>query len=164
MGIVELPIVAPTIQLREAFDVMRDRRRSAVVTRESNALWLIEAVDIARGLSAGRASLDQLDPRDRQRLVTPSAQRLASRNVSLVFPQESWSQLESMLDEDRADFAVLAAGREIATVITRHEGIEARLEPAPATCYCTSTPRCSGGGNATGDTCTLGHRGAVFCV
>ncbi|MBI4591577.1 MAG: hypothetical protein HY725_22355 [Candidatus Rokubacteria bacterium] len=162
MGIVELPVVSHTAPLREAFRVMQESRRSAVVVRDGHDLWLIEAVDVVRGIKEGKTSLAEVT--DRQRLAAPSAHRLASRGVSLIRPTDTWRELESILDEDQEDYAVLAADAEQAVVISRHEPGVARLEPAPRTCYCTWKPRCDGRGSRTGDDCDLGHRGTIHCV
>lgn len=162
MGIVELPIVLHTLSLKDAFPTMRKARRSAMVVRDANNYWLIKAAAVARGLHERKPSLLEIPMS--QKLIVPSMDRLAASGIDLKNPFASENTLISILEEAHENFALLSEKENQALILTRHEWLAMRIEPAPKTCYCME-PECDGSGNNTGDDCDInGHKGTVRCI
>jgi hypothetical protein len=162
MGIVDLPIVPQTLSLRNAFPTMREARRSAMVVRGANDYWLIKAAAVARALYERKTSLLEIPMP--QKLIVPSMYHLAASGIDLKNLFSSENALMSLLDEAHENFALLSDVANQGLIVTRHEWLTMRIEPAPKTCYCME-PECDGSGNNTGDDCDInGHKGTVRCI
>jgi len=159
MDVVEIPILQSFVGPEEALQRMRQYNRSAVVVQTGTARRLLEAGQVFRGLAQGAVSLEEVA--GGVELYAPNAQVLAESGADVQDPFATYEVYETLLDRAGSAFGILGTARDMAFVLTRHEGLGARLGGGPANCYCTVCEAPAPGKNS-GDKCNLCD-GTIYC-
>lgn len=155
MDLVQVPVLSLEAPLREAFDKMKQSRRSAVIGASAAGACLFRAGPVVQAIAAGKLLLAEVQVFQKVHLA--SAEEARNEDLGLVGVLEPppplnyyrpWeAQLERFLDRQGVQYLLAAAGdptvlalRGLAAVhvITRHEGLALGIGSGPADCYCTN--------------------------
>lgn len=158
MDIVELPVVALSCPLRDAFEAMKSRRRSAVVgvhSGERKEYFLFTAPDIVHQLARGGGTLDDVSRRSRV-AEAPALSKMLGIGTIGAAPEPS------SFDATGGPYALVSTAANTAAVVTRHKWLAAALSAKPGDCYCDGPfqHECSG---PSGSKCTYCSEGTVVC-
>jgi hypothetical protein len=147
MDIIDLPLLHAVDPPKRAWDVMRERKRAAVVVVSAKPTAPMSLIRAAAVLDAINRGINQLgDVKQKHELVQPTSQELAAQGLDVARPFKTRAQFESMLDAaGNRLYGLLAAGSDVSLVFTRYEKKGEPLSSGPDDCYCTACEESAGG-------------------
>ena len=147
MGEVELPLVDASIVIENALEIMQAERCSGLVTLRDDRLVVFELEELVDELrERGNKKLMELTPLMRTEVISPAATGMPAAPRSTEVPRRhalGTEMFDAFQSSDNDYFVHTGQGGTLIRIVTRHEGLQARVSASPVLCACEDGHRYS---------------------